>query len=244
MGRAIARRFAEEGCRVALCARQGDILSKAAGEIRGATGAKVLDIPADLTKAEDVRRTVDATVEGFGGLDILLVNAGGPPAGFLDNLDDATWARAYDLTLMSAVRLIRKAMPHLKRSRAGRIVAISSTSIKEPIENLLLSNSLRLAVAGLLKTVAREAAPHGITVNAVLPGYVETNRLDELFEGRARAQGKALDQVKREVAAEIPVGRLGRPEEVADLVAFLASDRAAYITGTFIPIDGGRLRGY
>jgi 3-oxoacyl-[acyl-carrier protein] reductase len=241
MGRATVLRFAAEGATVAFCARGNEALSRTAEEAR-AKGLEVLAVQADVSTAEGVKRFVGEASGRFGRIDILVVNAGGPPPGTFEALGEGEWQRGFDLTLMSAVRLIREALPHIPSG--GRIIAISSTSVKEPIANLLLSNSFRLAVAGALKTLAAEVGPRGITVNAVLPGYINTSRLNELFEKRSKATGEPVDGIRSSVLGEVPLGRFGQPEEVADLIAYLASDRAAYITGTFIPIDGGRVQGY
>ncbi len=242
IGRGVALGLAAEGCDVAICARGKAGLDATTGELR-ALGVRAKGVEADVSKRPDVAQFIQATTEALGTIDILVANAGGPPPGAYGDLDDAAWRRAVDLTLMSTVWLVREALPYLAR-RGGRIIAIASTSVKEPIDNLLLSNSLRLGVVGLLKTLSRELGPRGITVNAVLPGYVETDRLEELFAKRAQAQARDVQTVKGEVLAEVPLGRFASPEEVAHLVVFLASEKAAYITGTFIQVDGGRVRGY
>jgi len=243
LGRAAARELAREGARVAICARTGEELETTAQQIREETGEEVLAVQADLTQAADVSRLVAQVEEQFGQIDILVTNAGGPPGGSFDDFDDGAWEAAWELTLMSAVRLIRAVLPGMKARRWGRIVNITSVSVKQPMQDLLLSNAYRTAVVGMAKTLANELAPLGITVNNVCPGWTLTDRVRELVQRRAEQEGKPFDEALKAVAAEIPMGRVGRPEELAALIAFLASERAAYITGTSIPVDGGYVRG-
>lgn len=244
LGKAVALRVAQEGARVGICARNAQGVQQAAQEISAQTGAKVFAIAADLTRAQDVQRFVDATAEHFGGLDALVCNAGGPPSGTFADFDDAAWEAAFQLTLMSVVRLCRAALPHFKARGAGRIVNITSVSIKQPIDNLILSNSLRMAVLGLSKTLANEYASERITVNCVCPGYIETDRLKELFQTRAAAMNVSLEEVKGYLAQTVPLRRLGQPQELADVVALLCSQRAGYLTGAAIQVDGGITKGY
>ena len=243
LGRAIARELSAEGAKVAICARRERELHEAAADIRASTGGDVLPIVADVAREADATRFVSETARHYGGLDILVVNAGGPPPGTFGSLDDAAWDAAYGLTLKSAVRLIRAAVPHMLARKGGRILAMTSISVKQPIDNLLLSNAFRMAVVGLVKTLARELAPRGILVNAICPGYIATDRMVELMEVRARGSGKAIDEVRDATVREIPLGRLGTPEEIAALAAFLASDRASYLTGCVVQVDGGLYRG-
>jgi len=243
LGRAAARELAREGARVAICARTGEELETTAQQIREETGEEVLAVQADLTQAADVSRLVAQVEEQFGQIDILVTNAGGPPGGSFDDFDDGAWEAAWELTLMSAVRLIRAVLPGMKARRWGRIVNITSVSVKQPMQDLLLSNAYRTAVVGMAKTLANELAPLGITVNNVCPGWTLTDRVRELVQRRAEQEGKPFDEALKAVATEIPMGRVGRPEELAALIAFLASERAAYITGTSIPVDGGYVRG-
>jgi 3-oxoacyl-[acyl-carrier protein] reductase len=243
LGKAIALRLAQEEMKLAICARGQEQLETAAREIQTATRAPIVAVPADVTHYDDIKRVVHKTVAEFGGLDVLVTNAGGPSPGRFLELEDADWEQAFQLTLMSAVRLCREAIPHMQKRRWGRIIHVTSTSVKQPIDNLLLSNSLRLAVIGLSKTLANELAAEGITVNAVCPGPIATQRLEELFAIRAKSQGVSLEEARRRYVMNIPRGRLGQPEELADLVAFLASDNARFITGTAIQADGGMVKG-
>jgi 3-oxoacyl-[acyl-carrier protein] reductase len=243
LGKAIARELAQEGARVAMCARGREGLEATAREIRHATGAEVLPIAADVSRAGDCQGLVGAVQERFGRVDVLVNNAGGPAAGYLLDFDDDDWADAVDLTLMSAIRLARLVLPSMRDRGWGRIINMTSISVKQPIEDLLLSNSLRAAVVGMAKTIATQFAADGITVNNVCPTYTLTERVESLARARSEREGIGYDEALDAYRVQVPAGRLGEPREVAALVAFLASERAAFITGATIQIDGGAHRG-
>ena len=242
MGRACALGLAAEGARVAMCARGEAALNEAAAEVRSKTGAEVLAVPADAARAEDIRRVVASTVEAFGGVDILVANVGGPPPGSFDHMTDEQWQAAFEQVHLSTVRFIRAALPHMKRGGWGRILAIQSSSVKQPVEGLILSNGIRPAVAGLFKTLAGDLAKDGITVNLVLPGRIMTDRFIEHQTDRARRAGRRIEEQMARAAEDIPAGRIGTPEEFANMVVFLASARASYVTGAVIQVDGGLIK--
>jgi 3-oxoacyl-[acyl-carrier protein] reductase len=239
LGRAVAEELAKEGCEVAICARTAADLAVAARAIEQGSGRQVFHRAIDVTDAGAVHEFVEAVEHKFGRVDICVTNAGGPPSKkFLDiTLND--WRTAVDLTLMSAVYFAREVLPRMQRNHWGRLLAITSVSVKQPIDGLLLSNSLRAAVAGLTKTLANEFGAHGITVNNVCPGYTLTERLDELAGQLAQRDSVSRDDIFKNWSTEIPIARLAKPEEFAALVAFLASHRAASINGTSIAVDGG-----
>lgn len=243
LGRACAHSLSAEGAKVVICARDGKDLRSAADEIAGDTNNQVLAIVADLTSARDCRQVVQDTVEYFGGLHVLVTNNAGPPAGYFFDFDDNEWYRAIDLTLMSAIRLIRAAVPYMREGGWGRIINIASVSVKEPLDDLILSSSLLAGVVGMARTLASQLAADGITVNNVMPGYILTERVREIAQTRAKAQGKSPDEVLNGFAELVPMGRIGKPEELAAMVTFLASEQAAYVSGTSILVDGGRCKG-
>ena len=239
LGRAIAGELAAEGASLAICSRDADRLSAAAAEI----GPEVLALPADLAEPGEGTRVVHATEERFGRVDVLVANTGGPPAGTHDTLSLADWDRATALLLRSTVELATAALPGMKERGWGRVLAVTSVAVKQPVDNLILSNSLRAAVTGYAKTLAREVAQDGITVNTILPGYTATERVTELNQANAEREGVDVEEVQARLEASIPMGRLAEPEEFAALAVFLASERAGYITGGSFAVDGGWLRG-
>lgn len=239
LGKAVAWRLAEEGARVAVSGRNIDSAQRAAAEIRAATDAEVIGIAGDVTRNEDIESLCEAFENAFGGADILINNAGGPSPGRFDDLSDDQWQHAVDLNLLSAVRLTRRCLPHMRQQRWGRVINITSYSVKQPVDQLMLSNSVRLGVIGWSKTLANEVGADGVLVNSVCPGWTETDRVGELLEARSQASGQPTEDIRRAIVNEIPLARMGQPDEFADIVAFLASERASYITGTAIAIDGG-----
>jgi 3-oxoacyl-[acyl-carrier protein] reductase len=243
LGKAAARGLAAEGAKVAMCARHMPTLEAAAQEIQAETGAEVLAVAADVARRSDIVRLVEQTVRHFGRLDILVTNSGGPKAGLFSATSDSDWRDAIDLVLMSTVLLCMESIPHMRRCGGGRIINITSISAKQPIAGLMLSNALRPAVTGFSKTLASELARDGILVNCVAPGYTRTDRVIELAEATAAREGVPVEAVEKRTVQNIPLGRMAEPSELADMVVFLASDRARYITGTTIPVDGGYLRG-
>lgn len=243
LGRACALELAREGARVVICARNADQITKTADDILAATGTEVLPIAADLTDAAQIQGMANEALYRYSRIDVLVTNNGGPPAGYFDALEDESWLAAHQQTLMSTVRLIRSVLPAMRAQGWGRIVNITSVSVKQPIDNLLFSNVYRPGVIGLAKTLSTQLATEGITINNVAPGYMRTERVAELFEARAAEHGTSMEQELEATSGSVPIGRMGEPEELAALVAFLASERASYITGTTIQVDGGYNRG-
>lgn len=242
LGRAVAEELAAEGASLVLCARDTRTLDETAAAIAKSSDAHVLAIPTDVTVTDDIKRVVEAGVERFGRIDILVTNAGGPPAGRFEQLTHEQWEVAIRLTLFSAIELTRQVLPGMKERRWGRILNITSIAVKQPVENLLLSNSLRAGLTGFARTLANEVAADGITVNNIMPGYTRTERLDELAQMMAEKQGISADEFRGKWEKEIPMGRLGEPREFAALATFLVSERASYITGTSIQVDGGWIK--
>jgi 3-oxoacyl-[acyl-carrier protein] reductase len=239
MGRACALALAREGCNVTLFARRDNLLAEAAKEIEDlGTGASAFFVAGDATDSEALRSVVDRTLDRFGRLDILVNNTGGPPAGGFEEFGEEEWQAAWQLTLMSALRLTRFALPALRESRRGRIVNITSSAVKEPNEGLLLSNTYRPGVIGWAKTLSQDEGPNGITVNSIAPGYIDTERLSGLY-----ALGDDPEKARRDDAALIPLRRFGDPAEIGAAVAFLCSMQASYITGITLLVDGGLAKG-
>jgi 3-oxoacyl-[acyl-carrier protein] reductase len=239
IGRATALALAREGVRLAICARDAARLERTAEELRESTGAEVQAIACDLADAAQIEAMVARVVARFGTVHVLVNNAGGPPPGPFERLTDADWQRAFDLTLMSAVRVTRAVLPHMRRQRWGRIVNVSSYSVKQPIADLMLSNSLRLAVAGWAKTLANQVAADNVLVNTVGPGWTRTDRVTQMLAARAAAGARSADAAEAQIVGAVPVARLGEPAEIADVIVFLASERASFVTGTLLPVDGG-----
>lgn len=239
MGRACAMGLAAEGARVAMCARTEADLTAAADEIKRTTGAEVFAMPADVTRAADVATLVERVRASFGPVDILVANAGGPPRGFFEEMTDEQWQGAFEVSLLSVVRLIRAVLPDMRTRKWGRILTIQSVSVKQPLPDLLLSNAVRPGVAGMMKTLASQLGRDNITVNTVCPGRIMTDR----YMSGLTTSGLTRAQYLEKGAAEVPLGRIGTPEEFANVVVFLASERASYLTGVALQVDGGLVRG-
>lgn len=252
LGLASAIELAREGCRVALCSRHEERINAAADVVRAEAGVSdpgnVLPIVCDVTDEQQVQQAIERTVSHFGKLEILITNAGGPPAGFIDDLSTEQWRSAIELNLMSTINLCRHALPHIREAvrqedGLGRILMITSVSAKQPIPNLMLSNTARAGVQGFAKSLAEQLGPDGITVNTILPGYTRTDRLENLSQSIQKQTGKTPEQVEEVWAAGTALKRIGLPEEFAAAVAFLASKRASFITGVALPVDGGTAKG-
>jgi len=245
LGRAVALGLAREGAHTVVCSRNRRRIVQAAREIAADPRVRtsVLPMVADLTRAQDVRAIVERTVKRFGRVDILVTNAGGPPVAAFMELDDRAWERGVRLTLMSAVRCIRAVLPHMRRRQWGRIINITSIAARQPVDDLVISSTLRPGILGMTKVLANRHAREGITVNSVAPGFILTGRQQEIAEARGKTLGISQAQYLKRVAREIPAGRLGTPDELAHMVVFLASERASYVTGATVSVDGGLSKG-
>ena len=243
LGYATARGLALEGARVAINSRSPAKIQSAAQALQKETGSPVLGLPGDVTDPAQPEQLIHQVVEAFGGLDLLVTNAGGPPPGKFEAIDDATWQKAIDLSLMSHVRLIRAALPYLRKSCAASVLAVTSYAVKQPIPNLLLSNSVRAATVGLIKTLALELGGEGIRFNSILPAWTETERIYELIHARTKANGTTVEEEIKKQAKDSALGRMGTPEEFANAAVFLLSPAASYITGVMLTVDGGLYKG-
>lgn len=243
LGYAVVRGLLMEGCRVAINGRNNSNLEKAANNLRAETGGMVVPLVGDVADPATPAQLITSATNALGSLDLLVTNAGGPPAGSFESIDDSLWMRAFELSLMSHVRLIRAALPHLKLSKAASVLTITSYSVKQPIPNLVLSNSIRAATVGLTKTLALEVGSSGIRFNSILPGWTETERVNELMTSRANQNNTSVEVEFARQAKESPFGRMATPEEFANAAVFLLSPAASYITGVMLSVDGGMVKG-
>jgi len=243
LGFALALCLAREGCRVAINSRDKARVSTAAQQITKETGVQSIGLAGDVSRPAVPERLIRETIRAFGGLDILVTNAGGPPAGTFESFDEAAWQKAINLSLMSHARLIKAALPHLKQSKSPSVLTITSYSVKQPIPNLVLSNSIRAATVGLTKSLALELGSQGIRFNSILPAWTETERVVELMTYRARQNGTTVEEEIAKQAKDSPLGRMGTPEEFANAAVFLVSPAAGYLTGVMLTVDGGMYKG-
>lgn len=243
LGYALGLGLAREGCRVAINGRDRGRLEAAAEKVSREAGLKVVGLPGDVSDASVPAALVEAAVKALGGLDLLVTNAGGPPAGAFDSFDEAAWQKAVDLSFLSHVRLIRAALPHLRQSSAASVLTVTSYVVKQPMLNLVLSNSIRLATIGLTKTLALELGADGIRFNSILPANTDTERVRELAQSRADLNRTSLSEEQAKDAQKSVFGRIGRPEEFANVGVFLLSPAASYVTGAMMVVDGGQYKG-
>ena len=244
LGKAAAIELAKEGSKVAICSRSNDKLVLAKEDIANETGALVETFEADLSDHLQIKELHNKIKETLGNIETLVNNVGGPPPGTFEKLTDEDWQKAINLTMMSALRMSHLVLPNMKEKKWGRIINISSVSVKTPVKNLFLSNSIRLGVLGWAKALSDEVGKDGITVNTVCPGSTRTNRITSLFSATAKETGKTIEEIEEISSKNIPIGRIGEPQELAALIAFLASEKASYMTGLAIQVDGGSARGY
>ncbi|MHA1489653.1 MAG: SDR family oxidoreductase [Promethearchaeota archaeon] len=246
LGQACAKSFYEEGANVVICSRSGENLKKAKEKIESLESIikenKVYSVVTDLLHEKQIEKLVEKTLKEFGKIDILIHNAGGPPSGPINQIKKEDWSKSIDLNLLSLIRISNLVVPLMKKQKSGRIIAITSVSVKQPLQNLVLSNTTRLGVVGYMKTLANEYAKYNILANVVCPGPTLTDRMKELINKTVQDTGKSEEMVKKMWTEQIPLGRLGKPEELANLVVFLASERANFITGTVIQVDGGFIK--
>ena len=242
LGKAAAMELASEGVNLVISSRTEEDLLNVKKEIEIATSSKILSIVADLNKPEDIDNLYNKATSELGSIDILINNAGGPPPSNFESLNDKDWLNAFNLTMMSSIRFAKLVLPDMKKRNWGRIINISSVSVKTPVQGLFLSNSLRMGVLGWSKALSDEVAPNGITVNSVCPGSTRTARITNIFQAQSKATGKSPEEIESLAASNIPMLRIGEPEDLSALIAFLASEKASYMTGLAIQVDGGSAR--
>lgn len=242
IGKATALGFLREGASVTICARDSEALQAARDELIATTGGRVLAVQADVTDPGQLAMLVEAARSAHGSVEVLVNNAGGPAAGTHSSITDAQWVQSFELTLQSAVRLTNLVLPGMRSAGWGRVINISSYSVKQPLDNMMLSNSLRLAVLGWAKTLAGEVAENGVLVNTVCPGWTDTDRVTALLKQKSLASDASVEAMRESIMATVPLKRMARAEEIANVIVFLASETASYITGAAIPVDGGAAR--
>jgi len=242
IGKKTAELFIKEGCKVAICSHNKENLLKAVEEIKASYGVEPLWNLCDINEPQDIEDTVSVVRKNLGDIDILVNNCGGPVPGFFEDLYDENWENAFEQVLMSTIRFTRLVLPGMKAKNSGRIINITSLSVKQPVDNLILSNSLRSAVTGFAKTLSNQVGKYNITVNNVAPGYTLTSRLHELSESRAKVSNTSPEKILESMSNDVPMKRLARPEEVASLIVYLASEQAGYINGQTIAVDGGVIK--
>jgi len=242
LGKACALALAAEGAKVAIFSRNKNDIHNTAEEIKKNTGSEILSLSADVSDQKDIKYVVDSTLKRFSDINIIVNNAGGPPFGHFKDFDIQQWQKAVELNLFSTINLINSSLPFMKKNQWGRIINITSISVKQPIDGLILSNTVRSGVIGLAKTLSNELADYNITVNNVCPGRILTDRIVQLANKRASTQNKSYQEVINDMERDIPLRRLGKPDELASYVAFLASERSSYITGTTLQVDGGLVK--
>ena len=243
LGKAAALSLAKEGVNLAICSRNEKAINAAAQEIASSTGVKVLPVVADVSNADDIDKLVQRVVKEYGTIHILVNNAGGPPVGKITSLPDVEWEKGYNLTLMSMVRLTRSVLPLMEKQQWGRVVTIVSLVAKQPMDDLLISSTIRPGILGLSKVLANQYGTFNITVNTICPGLIFTKRQEELSKSRSAEKNMTLEEYLADSAKQIPIGRLGKPEEIGDVIAFLASERASFINGINLLVDGGQVKG-
>jgi len=243
LGKSCAEQLAAEGCNLTIFSRNQSNIKRAAKEIEQKYKVNVLPLKADASKLNDVKYVVESTIRKFGTVHILINNAGGPPFGYFEDFSTKNWQNALELNLLSVVNLTREVLPFMKKQKWGRIINITSIAVKQPVDGLILSNTARTGVIGLAKTLSNEYASYNILINNVCPGRIMTDRIKELAEKRSKQAKKSIKAVIKEMESDIPLARIGKPEELSSMVAFLASEKASYITGNTIQIDGGLNKG-